>query len=380
MIAATPIPIGILFSSFEPGGTERQMTELVRRLDRTRWQVHVAGFHARGAWLDRVREAAPFTDLDVRSLRRADAVDRARRFARWCIDRNLQVLHTTDLPSNIFGQPAAAFARVPVRIANRREVNPGRAAHELIAQRIGYACAHQVVANCAAAAERLRSEGVPARKIAVIPNGLDVDAYAPREPITRVRRVVTVANLRREKGHDVLLDAAAIVVRRFPDARFDIVGAGPELARLTARAETLSLGAAVSFLGHCEDVRTRLAAADLFVLPSRSEAFPNAVLEAMAIGLPPIASAVGGLLEMIESGRSGVLVPPDDPGSLAEEISRLMADPTTAARMGAAARARAQTFSFARMVAAFESVYLTARRRGVSPAIDSWRASRTDAA
>lgn len=100
----------------------------------------------------------------------------------------------------------------------------------------------------------------------------------------------------------------------------------------------------------------------------------------MAIGMPTIASAVGGLLEMIESGRSGVLVPPDNPGSLADEISRLMADPTTAARMGAAARARAQTFSFARMVAAFESVYLTARRRGVSPAIDSWTASQTDAA
>jgi glycosyltransferase involved in cell wall biosynthesis len=380
MIAATPIPIGILFSSFEPGGTERQMTELVRRLDRARWQVHVAGFHARGAWLDRVREVAPFTDLDVRSLRRADAVDRARRFAQWCVDRNLRVLHTVDLPSNIFGQPAAALARVPVRIANRREVNPGRAAHELIAQRIGYACAHMVVANCAAAAERLRREGVPARKIAVIPNGLEVDAYAPREPVTRVRRVVTVANLRPEKGHDVLLEAAAIVVRRFPDARFDIVGAGPELARLTARAEALSLDAAVSFLGHCEDIPARLAAADLFVLPSRSEAFPNAILEAMAIGLPSIASAVGGVLEMIESGRSGVLVPPDNPGSLAEEISRLMAEPTTAARMGAAARARAQTFSFARMVAAFESVYLTARTRGVSPGIDSWMASRTDAA
>ena len=373
MTTSRPIPIGILFSSFAPGGTERQMSELVRRLDPARWQVHVGCFRAEGAWLDRVREAAPVTDFNVRSLRGADTLSRARAFARWCRDRRLAVLHTADLPSNIFGQPAAAFAGVPVRIANRRDVNPGRAAHELIAQRIGYAFAHRVVANCRAAADRLRFEGVPARKIAVIPNGLDTEVYALRGPIARVRRVATVANLRPEKGHDVLLDAAAIVVRRFPDAHFDIVGAGPELAALEARAESLGLTSAVSFLGHCEDVPARLAAADLFVLPSRSEAFPNAVLEAMAIGLPTIASAVGGLLEVIQPERNGVLVPVGDPQALARAISGLMADPARAARLGAAARAHAQTFSFSGMVAGFEQIYLQA------PVKASFGAARVDA-
>lgn len=373
MTTARPIPIGILFSSFAPGGTERQMSELVRRLDPARWQVHVGCFRAEGAWLNRVREAAPVTDFNVRSLRGADTLSRARAFARWCRDRRLAVLHTADLPSNIFGQPAAAFAGVPVRIANRRDVNPGRAAHELIAQRIGYAFAHRVVANCRAAADRLRFEGVPARKIAVIPNGLDTEVYALRGPIARVRRVATVANLRPEKGHDVLLDAAAIVVRRFPDAHFDIVGAGPELAALEARVESLGLTSAVSFLGHCEDVPARLAAADLFVLPSRSEAFPNAVLEAMAIGLPTIASAVGGLLEVIQPERNGVLVPVGDPQALARAISGLMADPARAARLGAAARAHAQTFSFSGMVAGFEQIYLQA------PVKASFGAARVDA-
>ena len=358
MTPATPLPIGFLFSTFAPGGTERQMTELVRRLDPRRWQVHVGCFRAEGPWLDRVREVAPVTAFDVRSLASAQTPGRARAFARWCTERNITVLHTVDLPSNIFGQPAAALARVPVRIANRREVNPGRAIHELIAQRLGYACAHRVVANCGAAAARLRREGVPSRKISVVPNGLDLEACAPRQPVSVVRRVATVANLRREKGHDVLLQAAALVVRQFPDARFDIVGAGSELAALRAQAEALGLGDAVSFLGHCEDVPARLAAADLFVLPSRSEAFPNAVLEAMAIGLPTIASSVGGLLEVIEHGRTGVLVPPGDPVALAREINRLMADPAGAAQLGAAARAHALTFSFTRMVAAFEQVYL----------------------
>ena len=366
MSSQSPTPIGFLFRSFDPGGTERQMTELVRRLDPARWQVHIGCLRAEGAWLDRVRHVAPVTDFNVRSFGRAETLDRAGAFARWCRERRLAVLHTTDLPSNIFGQPAAAFARVPVRIANRRDVNPGRAVHELVAQRVSYSFAHQVVANCGAAADRLRREGVPARKISVVANGLDVDAFAPRPPITAVRRVVMVANLRREKGHDVLLDAAAIVRDRFPEARFDLVGAGPERPALEARAATLSLGGAVSFLGHCEDIPARLAASDLFVLPSRSEAFPNAVLEAMAIGLPTIASAVGGLLEVIDHGRNGVLVPPGDAGALAAEICALMADPARAAAMGVAARARANEFSFSRMVAAFERVYLTAGSRAVA--------------
>jgi glycosyltransferase involved in cell wall biosynthesis len=354
-----PVPIGFLFSSFSPGGTERQMSELVRRLDPARWQVHVGCLRAEGEWLERVREVAPVTDFQTRSVLRAETLGRARAFARWCRERNLAVIHTTDCPSNIFGQPAAAFARVRVRIANRRDVNPGRAAHGLVAQRIGYSFAHHVVANCVAAADRLRLEGVPARKISLIPNGLDFDRYVARVPIAAVRRVVTVANLRREKGHDVLLDAAAIVLRQFPDAQFDIVGAGAELPALRTRAQALALGNAVSFLGHCEDVPARLSAADLFVLPSRSEAFPNAVLEAMAIGLPVIASAVGGLVEVIEHQRSGVLIPPDDPAALASEIAKFMADPERAARIGTAARVRAQSFSFSRMVAAFERLYLT---------------------
>jgi glycosyltransferase involved in cell wall biosynthesis len=365
MMPAAPLPIGFLFSAFDPGGTERQMSELVRRLDPARWQVHVGCFRAEGAWLERVREVAPVTDFQVRSLRRPHTLDRVRAFAQWCVDRRLRIVHTADLPSNVFGQPAAALARVPVRIANRREVNPGRSGHELVTQRIGYACAHRIVANCAAAADRLRREGVPERKISIVPNGLDLEAYAPRPPITIVRRVVTVANLRAEKGHDVLLDAAAIVVRQFPDARFDLVGAGPELAALRARAEALGLPHAVTFAGHCENVPARLAAADLFVLPSRSEAFPNAVLEAMAIGLPVVASSVGGLPEVIEDQHSGVLVRPDDAAALAGEIAGLMADPAKAARLGASARVRAHRFSFTSMVAGFEQLYLTERARRV---------------
>jgi glycosyltransferase involved in cell wall biosynthesis len=124
-----------------------------------------------------------------------------------------------------------------------------------------------------------------------------------------------------------------------------------------------------TFSGHCENVPERLTASDIFVLPSRSEAFPNAVLEAMAGGLPVIASAVGGILELVEHERTGLLVPAGNEGLLAAALCTVMADGSLAARLGTAAREEVEhRFSFDRMVAGFERIYLEQlARRGVLP-------------
>jgi glycosyltransferase involved in cell wall biosynthesis len=362
------IPIAIVMTSFEPGGTERQMIELIRRLDPGRWLVHLVCKKAGGAWFDRAASAAAsVVEFPVRSFRSPDTARHVWAFARWCRAKRVAVVHTTELPSNIFGLPGAALARVPVRIGSRREINPDKSAIEIAAQRAAYGFAHRIVANSQAAADRLVFERIPRRKIAVISNGLDVDPYGPRSPRAALRNVVVVANLRREKGHDVLIDAAVDVLRQYPDARFDIVGAGPERETIVARAHERGVAQAFTFHGHQAEVASRLAAADIFVLPSRSEAFPNAVLEAMAARLPIVASAVGGILELIDDGRNGLLVPADDVRALADRICDLMADPARAARLGEAARTEAEgRYSFDRMVAGFERLYLTElTRRGV---------------
>ena len=363
-----PLPIAFVMTSFEPGGTERQMIELVRRLDRSRWAVHVACFRARGGWFERVAEAVQsVAEFPVESFKSRGMLRQMFAFARWCRSLNVAVVHTAALPSNVFGLPAAALARVPVRVGNRREINPGKSPSAIAMQRAAYGCAHRVVANSQAAADRLLLERVPRRKVTVIPNGLDAARFGTRTPRPRLRRIVMVANLRAEKGHDVLFEAAVPLLRSFPDARFDLVGDGPEHERLRARAAALGVAHAVTFAGHCDDVAARLAEADLFVLPSRSEAFPNAVLEAMAAGLPIVASGVGGILELIDDGRTGVLVPPGDAVVLAEQLHRLMIDAPRAERLGTAARADALArYSFDRMVDAFEQLYVTSlARRGV---------------
>jgi glycosyltransferase involved in cell wall biosynthesis len=355
------IPIAVFMTSFDPGGTERQMIELIRRLDPARWTVHVPCFHASGAWFDRVAEAAAsVVEFPVTSFRTPGTLRQLWAFARWCRAHRIAVVHTTELYSNVFGLPGAALGNVPVRIGNRREINPDKSAGQIAMQRAAYGFAHAVVANSQAAADRLLLERVPSRRIAVVANGLDVTRVQARAPHSRVRKVAVVANLRPEKGHDVLIDAAVDVLRHVPDARFEIVGAGSELEALLARVDSRRMTHAFTFLGHRDDVAARLADADIFVLPSRSEAFPNAVLEAMAAGLPIVASGVGGILELIDDGRTGLLVPAGDPAALADRLRRLMTDPALALRLGNAARDEALArYSFDRMVAAFETIYLT---------------------
>jgi glycosyltransferase involved in cell wall biosynthesis len=272
--------------------------------------------------------------------------------------RRIVALHSFDLYSNIFFLPAAAAARVPVRIGSRREINAGKTAGQLALQRAAYMCAHRIVANAQAVRTRLRREGVPARRIAVVPNGLDLERFPPRTQREPLRRLVIVANLRPGKGHDTLIDAMPLVLARFPDARLAIVGEGSERARLEALVSNRRLAGAVTFEGHCDNIPLRLADADLFVLPSESEAFPNAVLVAMAAGVPVVATAVGGIVEAVAEGETGLLVSPQNPRALADAVCRLMADHPLAQAFAARGRALVKArFGFDRMVSSIEQIY-----------------------
>jgi L-malate glycosyltransferase len=354
------VPVAIFMSSFEPGGTERQMTELIRRLDRAQFEVHVASFHRRGAWLSRAEEhAASVAEFPIAGFRRASTFSQARRFAAWCRERSIALVHTTDLYANIFALPAAAMAGVPVRIGNRREINPDKSPAQIALQRAAYACAHVIVANSAAAGDRLATERVPRSRIRVVPNGIDLAAYTPSQHERPLRRIVTVANLRPEKAHDVLFEAAVLVLRRCPDAQFVIAGDGPRRQELERLAQSRGIAPRVQFIGHADEVPALLASSDLFVLPSRSEAFPNSVLEAMATGLPIVATRVGGIVELVENQRTGVLVPPDDARALGHAMLDLIQWRSHAVRLGRAARAEVEArYSWERMISAFEHLYV----------------------
>lgn len=343
------------------------MTELIRRLDRRRFAVHAVCFRREGAWLPRVIEhAASVVEFPLDGFARVTTVRQLMRFAAWCRTERIAVVHTCDFYSNVFGLPGAWLGGVPVRIGSRRELNPDKSATQIRMQRVAYSFAHRIVANSPAAARVLDDEGIERPKISLIPNGIDAAAFAEGAPRRRVRRVITVANLRPEKGHETLIAAAALLARSCPELRYSIVGDGARRAELEAFARARGVDHLIGFLGHRDDVPSLLSSSDVFALPSKSEAFPNGVIEAMAAGLPVVASGVGGLPDLIESPRTGLLVPPSDAEALAAALKALYIDPARAAAMGAAARHEVHSrLSFDRMVSTFESVYqaeLTARQ------------------
>ena len=148
-----PFPIAVVMTSFDPGGTERQMIELIRRLDPSRWQIHLACFVGRGAWFHKAAEvAASVVEFPVTSFRNPSTFKHVWAFSRWCRAKRIAVVHTTEFYSNTFGLPGAALAGVPARIGSRRGLNPDKSRAQIALQRAAYACAHTIVANSRAAA------------------------------------------------------------------------------------------------------------------------------------------------------------------------------------------------------------------------------------
>lgn len=207
----------------------------------------------------------------------------------------------------------------------------------------------------------------------VVVHGVPVDALSTRRGEREARRatlglgehdvaITTVANLRWTKDYPTLLRAAAVVVEQHPNARFFAAGQGP-LAEQTATAVTdLGLGDRFRLLGYVDDTPALLAASDVFVLASRVEGLPIALIEAMAMGLPAVATAVGGTPTAMTDGVEGHLVPARDPDAMARAIGALVADPAARATMGAAALTRAREFDIANAATELAGIFEEAGR------------------
>jgi glycosyltransferase involved in cell wall biosynthesis len=225
--------------------------------------------------------------------------------------------------------------------------------------------ADRIVVN----AELLRPRGRAGARTDVIPSGVDTDVFRPTaargEAKTRLGLpgagpvIGTVGRLEPRKGTATLVEAVAVLRNGgHHDAMLVVVGDGPLRRELGAAAERLGIQEHVRFLGDRGDVDAVLAALDVFVLPSRTEGMSNALLEAMAMAHPVVATAVGGTPEVVADGQSGLLVPADDPGTMAAAIARLLDAPGLAARLGAAARQTVEErYGVRRMVRRLEAVY-----------------------
>jgi glycosyltransferase involved in cell wall biosynthesis len=351
--------------SFIHGGTERQFVAALRFLDRGKYDLLVGCLKRRGPFLSAVEAMGiPVTEFLISSLGRWSTFVRMRELARFLRRERVALVHTFDYYTNMFAIPAARMARVPVVLASRRNLAHNRNAMERVA--LGLVCrmAHGIVANSTLAARIAAGAG---GKVTVIPNAIDLQEYEIAEPRGELRArlglsegllVGVLAALRPEKGHRTFLSAAAAVAKSEPRAHFVLIGEGPEREMLEAMAREFGIAGRVIFAGDQRNVAEWLTALDVAVLPSDAESLPNALLEAMACGLPAVATRVGGVPDVVVEGSTGWLVPPKDPGAMAEKILMLLADPAARRTMGAAGRARIeQQFTPARVKQKLEALY-----------------------
>ncbi len=343
--SAGPLRLALVVGSLNRGGTERQILMLGSVLVARGHQVTVIclnsagdqGTAARAAGIRVVEVGFPGLGHSVL----LNPIPEIRRLRGVFREVSPDVVHCFLYWAYLIGVPIARSVGVPVVVSSRRSLTAAPRRFRLLVpwERACDRLADAVVCNSSAVMEdAIRHTRLPRGKAIVIRNGVSLPAEVG-PPVTHPQRAVIVANLIAYKGHAVALTAFARVRALSPmlEARLELAGAGPEEGPLRALARERGIDEDVEFLGSVADVPALLAKCSFTVLPSLSEGMPNAVLESLAHGRAVIASAVGGVPEILGRG-GGVLVPPGDADALADAMCALLTDPALAARLGAEGR------------------------------------------
>lgn len=343
-----PLKAMFVITSMPVGGAETLLLNLIRRLDRHRVQPELCCLKELGPLGEELaREIPTHAQLiggkyDIRVWGRLSRLFRARR---------IDAVITVGAGDKMFwGRLAARSAQVPVVLSALHSTGwpdgVGRLNRLLTPITDGF------IGVAAPHGEHLiQNERFPAEKVFVIPNGVDVDRFRPRADCRAALRkelgvaedaplVGIVAALRHEKHHELFLRAAALVRRQRPDAHFVIVGDGPERGNIERWIAELDLGECIHLLGTRSDTPQILAGWDAFALTSHNEANPVSILEALACGVPVVATRVGSIPETVVPEETGYLATPGDADEVAGHLLQLLDDPTLAARLGHTGRER----------------------------------------
>jgi glycosyltransferase involved in cell wall biosynthesis len=305
---------------------------LATGLDRREWLPHVCGLAPAGALADRL--VARGVAVDALNVRRAwDVPAAVVRLARLMRRVRPHIVHTMLFHANVIGRIAARLAGVS-RVVSSIRVAERRYRHHLLLETLTCRLSQRVVCVSRDVARFTRRHShVPAARLAVVPNGVESNpalgdsvAQSAIERPTGSITALYVGRLDPQKAVDVLLRAFARAVADVSNLHLVIAGTGPDHDTLQSLARQLGIERSVQFVGFHQNVPELMHAADFFVLPSRWEGMPNVVLEAMAAGLPVVATRTEGTAEIVRDGASGSLVAIDDDAALATQMTRLARD------------------------------------------------------
>jgi glycosyltransferase involved in cell wall biosynthesis len=337
------------------GGLERLLVDFARFHDAERFELTFVA-------LDRIgRPAEEIRELGCEVVVLPDFGNSWKQL--WSMrtvfrERNIDVVHTHNAHPHFWGTWAAWLAGVPVTMTTRHGQRFGQSLSGRTKFWLASQFAQRVVTVSEDAARLcLKEDGLSARRVRTIWNGIDSRRFEYRGPASEPR-CISVARLSAEKDFPTLLRAIDLARREVPGLRLSLVGDGAERTKLEQLVRELNLREAVEFLGERSDIPDLLGKAGFFVSSSLTEGISLTLLEAMAVGLPVLATAVGGNPEIIEEGETGLLVPSESPERLAEGIVRMWTLRNQWRRMGRNGRKRVEeNFDVRRMVAKYEAEY-----------------------
>jgi glycosyltransferase involved in cell wall biosynthesis len=361
----TPAKVLVFQNRFLIGGQERQTVNNVATMDRSRFEPLVACLHLEGEHLADLEAAGvrPVVFDVGRKMLRPKTAWQVARLVHLLRARRIALVHAQDVYTNVLGTLAAKAAGIP-SIATRVDLGHHVTGYRRPLVRLACRRADRVLVNALCIRDLCIREGVEPDRIAVVRNGVDVAALeatarAAPEPPLPDGCIVCVANMHHPvKGQTDLLLAMREVVRARPEARVAFVGDGVRRPHLERMAGVLGIAERCHFLGFRRDAAAVLARAALSVSPSYAEGISNAILEAMAMRLPVVATAVGGTPEIVREGVNGHLVPPGAPGAIARRILDLLDRPVARKRMGERGRRIVEDeFSLAQMRLGYDALY-----------------------
>jgi glycosyltransferase involved in cell wall biosynthesis len=356
-----------IIDDLQVSGAQVHLTRLSKALSSRDYRIEVVSL---GKVSDTVRSQLPST-VELRSFRMGSVWDPLFapsffRLVRYIRERRPDIVHTYLSTAGVFGLAAARMAGVRTIVTSRRDMGSFRSPRiRRLEAFLSRRYAQRVFCVCQAVAEEThRTERIPRAQLRVLLNGIDARGIVPRAKRTdeAVVNFVMVASMTRpEKGHRELIESMLLACQR-TDRSFDLflVGGGhlrPSLEALARRLGPLGLKDRIRFLGEQREILQILEGMHVLVVPSYTEGLSNATLEAMAKGLPVIATAVDGNLEIVVDGQTGILVPSQDTAALSEALLAYVRDPSLVETHGKNARLRAEAFSIEKMADDYDREY-----------------------